>query len=267
MPLIYEPKGKAREYSPLALNYYKGCDHGCQYCYCKTMPYIEHGTTVTVRQNFQSKLTTELAKNQIENQVLLSFISDPYCKTNNSLKITRFVLQSLLTKNIPVAILTKGGTHALQDLDLFIKHKNIIKIGATLTCDNNTDSKTNEPGAALPADRLEMLSQIHQAGIRTWVSIEPVLFPDQSLNLIKESMPFVNEFMIGKLNHKSTPTDWHQFLITVVPLLRQNQKQFYIKADLAKFSNGFHLNPHEIDMDYLALKTNSRPRQSQACLF
>ena len=30
---IYEPSGAAREYSPLALNYIKGCDHGCLYCY------------------------------------------------------------------------------------------------------------------------------------------------------------------------------------------------------------------------------------------
>lgn len=34
---IYEPSGKAREYSPLALNLYKGCDHGCNYCYVPDM--------------------------------------------------------------------------------------------------------------------------------------------------------------------------------------------------------------------------------------
>ena len=254
MSLIYEPKGKAREYSPLALNYYKGCDHGCQYCYCKTMPYIEHGTTVTVRQNFQSKLTTELAKNQIENQVLLSFISDPYCQANDELKITHFVLQSLLSKNIPVAILTKGGTHALQDLDLFKKYKNIIKVGATLTCDNDYNSRNIEPGAALPANRLEMLSRVHENGIRTWVSIEPVLFPDQSLKLIEKSMPFVDEFMVGKLNHVQNSTDWHQFLIDVVTLLRNKNKSFYIKADLAKYKNGFVLEKHETDMNYLTIK-------------
>jgi len=34
---IYEPKGRAREYSPLALNYFKGCDNGCAYCYVPGM--------------------------------------------------------------------------------------------------------------------------------------------------------------------------------------------------------------------------------------
>jgi DNA repair photolyase len=33
MSLIYSPKGKAGEYSPLAVNIYNGCNHGCFYCY------------------------------------------------------------------------------------------------------------------------------------------------------------------------------------------------------------------------------------------
>ena len=37
MSQIYEPRGRAREYSPLALNYFTGCDHGCQYCYVQPM--------------------------------------------------------------------------------------------------------------------------------------------------------------------------------------------------------------------------------------
>lgn len=37
MAAIYEPKGAAREYSPLALNYQTGCDHGCVYCYVPKM--------------------------------------------------------------------------------------------------------------------------------------------------------------------------------------------------------------------------------------
>lgn len=33
MSVIYEPRGRAREYAPLACNVYSGCDHGCKYCY------------------------------------------------------------------------------------------------------------------------------------------------------------------------------------------------------------------------------------------
>jgi len=33
MAVIYEPKGMALEYAPLACNLYRGCQHGCRYCY------------------------------------------------------------------------------------------------------------------------------------------------------------------------------------------------------------------------------------------
>lgn len=45
MNVIYEPKGKAGEYSPLAVNLYRGCDHGCTYCYAPA-------ATRTARETF-----------------------------------------------------------------------------------------------------------------------------------------------------------------------------------------------------------------------
>ena len=254
MSIIYEPTGKAREYSPLALNIYNGCDHDCSYCYCKRMQYIDFTTNVQPRQNLIENLSKELNRTQYSNQVLLCFTGDLYCKANDTFKETRSVLMKLWLKNIPVAILSKGGKRILQDLDIIKKFK-CIKVGATLTCDNNQDSIKYEPGAALPSERLETLKILHQNGIKTWISIEPVLFPKQSLNLIEQCLDFVDQFKVGKLNHIQNSTDWHKFLINSVTLLRKNNKQFYIKDDLAKFSNGFKLEQHETNPDYLFLKT------------
>jgi DNA repair photolyase len=255
MPIIYEPKGKAREYSPLALNIYKGCDHDCNYCYCKDMIFLKHTNLVTERPNLLKQLSKELEK-QITKQVLLSFISDPYCKANDKLKLTRSVLMKLYFKNVPVAILTKGGNRALQDIDLIAKFKS-IKIGATLTLNNADDSCKIESGSSLPCERLKMLKSFHDKNVRTWVSIEPVIYPKQSLDMIERSLDFVDEYKIGKLNHNANNTDWHKFLVDSVTLLRKNNKQFYVKNDLAKFANGFELTANERDMDHLTLKSNS----------
>ena len=59
----------------------------------------------------------------------------------------------------------------------------------------------NEPGAALPQDRIEALKEAHNRGIRTWAVLEPVLDPQQSLHLIELTYPFVSYYIVGKLNH------------------------------------------------------------------
>ena len=52
MSIIYEPTGKAREYSPLAANFYDGCDHGCKYCYA---PGIRRKERIDYRDNVRPR--------------------------------------------------------------------------------------------------------------------------------------------------------------------------------------------------------------------
>lgn len=257
MSIIYEPKGKAREYSPLALNYYKGCDHGCTFCY---VPNIfsrnkDYNHAEVKERDILKQLEND-CKKQITDQVLLSFTGDPYCNYNDKAKLTRKVLEILLKYQVPTAILTKGGLRCLQDLDLFKKFQN-IKIGATLTFDNDFNSQKTEPNAALPSERIEALKILHKNNIKTFVSIEPVIYPEQSLNLIKQTISFVDQYKIGKLNHNKeweSKIDWSKFLDDVVNLMHSNNKQFYIKTDLLKFKNGTDITDNETDMNYLCLK-------------
>ena len=208
----------------------------------------------------------KLVKNK--QQVLLSFTGDPYCHYNDKAKQTRAALEILLKYKLPVAILTKGGNRCLQDLDIFKKFRNQIKVGATLTMTNESKAKEMEPFAALPNDRMETLIALHKEGIKTWVSIEPVIYPDQSLELIELTMPFVDQFKIGKLNHyaeQERKIDWHLFLKTAVEMLRSANKQFYIKQDLAAFKKDFELTADETNMDYLSL--NYQPEIEDNQLF
>jgi len=216
------------------------------------MPFLNFSQSVQPRKNFLDLLTKELSKNVYTKQVLLSFTGDPYCVANEKLKLTRATLSKLWLNNVPTAILSKGGARILQDLDLFKKFGK-IKVGATLTFDNANDSIKNEPGAAIPNDRLETLKVLHKNGIKTWVSIEPVIDPVQSLNLIKMSLPFVDQYKVGKLNHVKNTTDWHSLLVSAVEILRKNNKQLYIKDDLANYCNSLKLTDNERNHDYLSL--------------
>ena len=77
MPLIYTPSGKAREYSPLALNIYNGCDHGCTYCYtCLIKRSADTNKVVQIRNEFIKKLESELCKSEHKEQIWTKFLYD-----------------------------------------------------------------------------------------------------------------------------------------------------------------------------------------------
>jgi DNA repair photolyase len=254
MSLIYTPKGKAREYSPLALNIYSGCDHQCEYCYVRKSPYMSGPEIPVPRKDILTGLKKELeSRPPITDQVLLSFTGDPYCKAEEKYGITRQVLELMLEHQVPVAILTKGGTRCLRDIDLFKQFDN-IKVGATLTFNLVEYSDKWEPLAESPNDRKHALMILHDLGIRTWVSIEPVISPKQSLSLIHQSLPYVDQYKVGRWNHdaRANLIDWKAFGTEAVRILREAGKDFYVKKDLAVHLDG--LTPEETNMDRLALK-------------
>ena len=229
------------------------------------MPFYKGSATPVPKANIVEKLEKELSKTQITKQVLLSFLSDPYCTAESNYCITYQVLKLLNKHNVPVAILTKGGSRCLRDLDLFKQFHN-IKVGATLTFDNDRDSFAWEPGAALPLDRIGALRILHGEGITTWASFEPVIEPAQSLNLIKQTLPFIDQYKLGKWNHdpRADLIDWSSYVAQAVKILRDNGKQFYVKEDLRKYAHG--LTPEESDMDYMSLTSQYIP-ETQISLF
>jgi DNA repair photolyase len=249
MSLIYEPRGKAREYSPLALNIYKNCDHQCKYCYVHN---FQSDFSKFVQPRNLSSLGGEAMR--ADRQILLCFTGDPYCTTNTAQKQTRKALEVLKYNRCTVAILTKGGMRSLEDNDLLQSWPDgRIKLGATLTFVSADKSREWEPGASLPEDRLCALEQAHLLGIKTWASIEPVLDPAESLAVIRESLPFVGQYKVGKLNHVANSTDWKKFCIDAVNILRKAGKQFYVKHDLRAFAPAGFLTTAEADMETVFL--------------
>lgn len=263
MPLIYEPRGKAREYSPLALNIYSGgCDHACKYCYC---PAIMRGAWSTVsRPRILTRLAKEAAK--ADQQILLSFMGDPYCAPEKWFRHTRAALLILKAAGCSVAILTKGGSRCVADLDIYRAWpQGRIKVGATLTFLNPEKSAHWEPGAASPADRISALEKLHTAGVRTWASIEPVIEPDESLAIIDASLPYVDAYKVGRWNHsaQANQIDWTWFARSAVEKIRAARKALYVKRDLQPYLPPGYLTPEECDQDALALP-GSAPRLGTA---
>ncbi|NCB44233.1 MAG: hypothetical protein EOM59_16690 [Clostridia bacterium] len=258
--IIYEPKGKAREYSPLAANFYNGCDHGCAYCYAPNVARKdrEFYKKVTPRANIISEYKKScIFFERTEKQVLFNFMGDPYCKEEMTHEITRECIKLSLKHKIPLAILSKGGSRMLRDEDLFMMFGSHIKIGATLTFMDEEKSIKWEPGAALPVDRLKALIFLHAQGIKTWASFEPVIDPEESLKIMEESLSCVDEYKVGKINNfmgLDKNIDWTGFLDKVVKMLRKAEKPFYIKKDLRECAPSIKLYENEINQDIFCVK-------------
>ena len=252
MSIIYEPKGKAREYSPLALNIYLSCTHRCEYCYapgCRHQTKDQYFASPFPRSGIVDKLKDELEHDVPKEQVLLSFIGDVYCETKDANRATRECLELLLKYKVPVAILTKGGKRCLKDLEIFKSFGEHIQVGTTLTFDNNDDSMKWESGAALPDERLETLKILHSEGIKTFASFEPVIIPQQSLNLMKKSLEYIDVYKVGKLNNYKgldKSIDWKDFLEKSLDILRNAGKAFYIKHDLRQAAASVRLYGNEV---------------------
>lgn len=254
---IYEPAGRAREYSPLALNYFKGCDHGCKYCYVQPMMkrfnanYTHSNVSCDLNLAELEKSIKILSETDRTKQVLLSFTGDPYCNFESGQ--TRQVLEVLLEYQIHVAILTKNPEKAMKDIDIF-KRFNHFKIGTTLVLADEKQRAEWEPGTIHSSKRIDALRYFKEQGLITWASFEPVIYPQHSLLLIQKVLPFIDHLKVGKLNNYKgldKEINWGKFLYDAVYLLRQANVKFYIKKDLAQFNNGLYLSGNELNEDYL----------------
>jgi len=179
-------------------------------------------------------------------QILLCFVGDPYCAAERTHRRTRSALSVLQSARCSVAILTKGGARCLDDLDTFRDWPDgRIKVGATLTFWGKAPSAHYEPGAAMPCDRLDALRQLQEAGIKTWASIEPVIDAEESLAVIDASLPYVDAYKVGKLNHKPSAIDWKAFCVSAVEMIRSAGRALYVKDDLRLFAPAGFLRPEE----------------------
>jgi DNA repair photolyase len=244
---IYEPSGQAGEYAPLAANPYRGCGHKCAYCYVPRIVKIartEFDAAAVERPNYLEHLRKDARKYQaagITDQVMLSFTSDPYHPGDTSL--TRRTIEVLIEHGLAFCTLTKGGTRALRDIDLFRPEHDAF--AATLTSLDDTFSRKWERGAALPGDRITALRHFHERGIFTWVSLEPTIDVESSLAIVRQTHAFVDLYKVGRVNYLpiTKTTDWQDYTHRMVDLLAEVGATHYIKRDLQPYLPAGYHNP------------------------
>jgi DNA repair photolyase len=174
-----------------SLNPYRGCLHGCHYCYARaTHPYLglnadeDFATKIVVKTNMAEVLRQELRRRSwTRERVAIGTATDAYQPCEGRYSLTRRCLQALRDADTPVSIVTKS-TLVLRDLDLLsdLAHGPGATVYFTITTLEDGLWRLIEPGTPPPLKRLRILRQLSEAGIPTGVFLAPILpgIPDSA---------------------------------------------------------------------------------------
>ncbi|AON54228.1 PA0069 family radical SAM protein [Herbaspirillum seropedicae] len=168
----------------LSLNPYRGCEHGCIYCFARPShsylglsPGLDFESRLVAKTNAPELLLRELAKPSYQpDTITVGINTDAYQPIERERQLTRRILQILHDCENPVAMITKSALIE-RDIDLLaaMAAKDQAIVAVTITTLDPAIARTLEPRAASPARRLRVIRTLAEAGIPVSVSIAPVI--------------------------------------------------------------------------------------------
>ncbi len=168
----------------VSLNPYRGCEHGCVYCYARPFheyldmsPGLDFETKIMVKKDAAQKLRRQLQRSYWKPRNLsVSGVTDPYQPVERKLGVTRRCLEVLAEFRNPFTIVTKNYL-VTRDIDILEKmaRYNAVKVMISLTSLNPDLIRVLEPRTSRPERRLKAIQELSQAGIPTGVLFAPII--------------------------------------------------------------------------------------------
>ena len=175
----------------VSLNPYRGCEHGCIYCYARPThsylgfsPGLDFETRIVAKRNVVAVLQNELSAPGYEPvPIALGSATDAYQPVERQLRLTRGVLEMLHATRHPFGLVTKSSL-VERDLDVLaaMARDRLVRVYVTITTLDGELARKLEPRAASPLRRLATVRRLAEAGVPVGVSLAP-------------QIPFVNEDM------------------------------------------------------------------------
>jgi DNA repair photolyase len=173
----------------LSINPYRGCEHGCIYCYARPThsylnlsPGIDFETRIVAKVNAAERLREALsARGYTPAALNIGSVTDAYQPAERRLRITRSVIEVLNEARHAFSIITKSSL-VERDIDLIADaaRANRAAVYVSITTLDPELARKLEPRATAPARRLRTIEALASAGIPVGVSVSPVI-------------PFLNE--------------------------------------------------------------------------
>ena len=167
-----------------AVNPYRGCEHGCIYCYARPShaylgysPGLDFETRLVFKPDVGALLEKELRKpGYVPRPMALGSNTDPYQPVERTLRLTRSVLEVLEKFGHPLSIVTKSAG-VLRDMDILqrLAARGLVRVWLSVTTLDNQLARRMEPRAASPARRLAAVAALAQAGVPAGVLAAPMI--------------------------------------------------------------------------------------------
>ena len=212
---LYMPSGKAGEYAKYACNFYVGCSNNCDYCYCKrgVLGHAMGKPQATLKKCFKDEehalevFKKELFVNLNElrtHGLFFTFTSDPFIE--ECIELTLAAVNYAICCSVPCKILTKRGDFIAKLPEWWLEKdqydaRDYLAFGFTLTGHDEL-----ERGASTNAERIECMRNLHNAGFKTFASIEPIIDLKSSYEMIKQTLGFCDLYKIGLMSGKRNYT-------------------------------------------------------------
>ncbi|AKR43683.1 PA0069 family radical SAM protein [Methylophilus sp. TWE2] len=166
------------------LNPYRGCEHGCIYCYARPThaylgmsPGLDFESRLLMKADAVALLKKELAHPKYQcKPIALGMNTDGYQPIEREYQLTRQIIQVLSEANHPFSLVTKSSL-VERDIDLIapMAAKRLTSIYVSITTLDRQVARRLEPRAAAPERRFETLRKLSEAGIPTGVMVAPVI--------------------------------------------------------------------------------------------
>ncbi|MBI3223360.1 MAG: PA0069 family radical SAM protein [Nitrosomonadales bacterium] len=167
-----------------SLNAYRGCEHGCIYCYerpshgyLNLSPGLDFETKLFAKPDAAKLLRAELAKPSYRClPIALGSNTDPYQPIEREWKITRQILEVLAECRHPLSIVTKSAL-VERDLDLLaqLARDDLVQVFISVTTLDAELARKLEPRASSPRRRLQAVQRLNEAGVPCGVMVAPVI--------------------------------------------------------------------------------------------
>ena len=167
-----------------SLNPYRGCEHGCAYCYARpTHEYLgfsaglDFETKILVKEDAPALLRDALSSPRWKPTPLaMSGVTDPYQPIERRLGITRGCLEVLAEARHPVIVVTKNHL-VTRDIDLLSRLAAVgaVAVMVSVTSLDRTLQRRLEPRTSTPERRLDAIAALAEADIPVGVMVAPVI--------------------------------------------------------------------------------------------